>query len=63
MINKSAKYNFLIVSFPSFIFFNTEEKEILHGVSGEFKSGKLVAIIGPSGAGKLTLLNVLAGYT
>ena len=33
---------------------------ILQDVSGYLKQGELVAIIGPSGGGKTTLLNVLA---
>ena len=36
-------------------------KEILRGVSGHFRPGKLTAILGPSGAGKTSLLNILAG--
>jgi len=37
-------------------------KTILKNVSGEFRSGQLHAVMGPSGAGKTSLLNVLAGY-
>ncbi|OMJ29368.1 ABC transporter G family member 7 [Smittium culicis] len=36
-------------------------KHILRNVSGSFKSGEMVAIIGGSGVGKTTLLNVLSG--
>ncbi|KAJ3109362.1 hypothetical protein HK100_003303, partial [Physocladia obscura] len=36
-------------------------KEILKGVSGEIKSGRMTAIMGPSGAGKTTFMNVLMG--
>lgn len=39
-----------------------KEKNILKGVSGEFKSGKFTAILGTSGAGKSTLLSVLTGF-
>ncbi|KAB7501613.1 hypothetical protein Anas_08004 [Armadillidium nasatum] len=38
------------------------EENILNGVSGRFSSGQLSAILGPSGAGKTTLMNILAGY-
>lgn len=36
-------------------------KAVLDKVSGEVKSGTLTAIMGPSGSGKSSLLNVLAG--
>lgn len=38
-----------------------EMKEILHGVSGSVKPGELCCIIGPSGAGKTSLMDTLAG--
>jgi len=34
---------------------------VLQGVSGEFQAGRLCAIMGPSGAGKTTFMNVLCG--
>lgn len=34
---------------------------VLEGVSGEFKAGRMTIILGPSGAGKTTFMNVLAG--
>ena len=37
----------------------SEEKEVLHGISVEFKLGKKYAIVGTSGSGKSTLLNLL----
>ncbi|CAG0897823.1 unnamed protein product [Darwinula stevensoni] len=37
-------------------------KEILKGLDGRMKPGELTAIMGPSGAGKTCLMNVLAGY-
>lgn len=36
--------------------------EILHNVSGQFNAGELTAILGPSGAGKTSLLKILAGF-
>ncbi|XP_065340095.1 ATP-binding cassette sub-family G member 1 [Cloeon dipterum] len=39
-----------------------ETKPVLKGVSGTFKAGELTAIMGPSGAGKTSLLNVLTGF-
>ncbi|EDS38498.1 abc transporter [Culex quinquefasciatus] len=37
-------------------------KQVLDQLSGTFRSGRLAAIIGPSGAGKTSLLNVLGGF-
>ncbi|MGO1591441.1 MAG: ABC transporter ATP-binding protein [Ancrocorticia sp.] len=36
-------------------------KEILHGVSADFESGKIHAILGPNGCGKTTLIRALTG--
>jgi ABC-type multidrug transport system fused ATPase/permease subunit len=36
-------------------------KEILRNVSGKLPPGELTCILGPSGAGKTSLLNILAG--
>ncbi|CAJ1417297.1 unnamed protein product [Effrenium voratum] len=36
-------------------------EQILSGVSGEFRAGRMCAIMGPSGAGKTSLMNVLCG--
>lgn len=41
-------------------------KQVLGGISADFKPGKIYAIVGPNGAGKSTLANVvmgLPGYT
>ncbi|KAI8611099.1 P-loop containing nucleoside triphosphate hydrolase protein [Chytriomyces sp. MP71] len=38
-------------------------KEILQGVTGSIKAGRMTAIMGPSGAGKTTFMNVLMGRT
>lgn len=41
--------------------FGEEGKVVLDGVTGEFLAGRMVAIMGPSGAGKTTFMNVLCG--
>lgn len=38
-----------------------EELQLLHGMSGCFRPGRLTALMGSSGAGKTTLMDVLAG--
>ena len=37
------------------------KKTILNDISGSMKGGEVCALMGPSGAGKTSLLNVLAG--
>lgn len=40
-----------------------EKKQILKSCEGQFAKSKTTAIMGPSGAGKTSLLNILAGRT
>uniref|UniRef100_A0A1B6IJC3 ABC transporter domain-containing protein n=1 Tax=Homalodisca liturata TaxID=320908 RepID=A0A1B6IJC3_9HEMI len=42
--------------------YKVNKKTILDGVSGRFRSGHLSAVMGPSGAGKTSLLNILSGF-
>lgn len=38
-------------------------KSILHGISGNFRGGEVVGIMGPSGSGKSTFLSVVSSVT
>ncbi len=40
----------------------TQEKEVLHGLNLTAESGKMVAIVGPTGAGKTTIINLLMRF-
>lgn len=37
------------------------ENYILHGITGSVNPGEVLALMGPSGGGKTTLLNILSG--
>lgn len=50
------------VDFRNVEFGYTENKTILHGVSLEASAGKTVAIVGPTGAGKTTIINLLMRF-
>lgn len=44
------------------LYVSTENKEILKGVNLEIKKGEVIALLGPNGHGKSTLLNVIMGH-
>jgi ATP-binding cassette subfamily B protein len=51
------------VEFDGVSFGYTPQKQILHEVSVEAAPGKTVAIVGPTGAGKTTIINLLMRFT
>lgn len=50
------------VSFDNVGFGYRDDKILLHGLSAEVKSGQMVAIVGPTGVGKTTLINLLMRF-
>ncbi len=50
------------VCFEDIHFGYTKEKEIIHGFSAEAKPGQKIAIVGPTGAGKTTIVNLLMRF-
>lgn len=50
------------VSFKNVSFGYTKEKEIIHNLSFDALKGKVVAIVGPTGAGKTTIVNLLMRF-
>ena len=50
------------IKFDNVVFEYNEGDEILHGVSFEVKSGESVAIVGRTGSGKTTIINLLARF-
>ncbi len=47
------------ISFENVKFGYLEDEEVLHGISFEVKAGETVAIVGATGAGKSTIINLL----
>ncbi|MBQ6701979.1 MAG: ABC transporter ATP-binding protein [Clostridia bacterium] len=50
------------VDFEKVCFGYTENKQILHNVSVKAEEGKTIAIVGPTGAGKTTIINLLMRF-
>ncbi len=50
------------VRFEGVTFGYTPDKPVLHEISFEAKEGSVVAIVGPTGAGKTTLVNLIARF-
>ncbi len=58
-VNKQVYGN---VSFEDVEFSYTKEKSLLHDLNVQVKSGQMVAIVGPTGVGKTTLINLLMRF-
>ena len=50
------------VRFESIRFGYLPNKEIIHGFSADIKAGEKIAIVGPTGAGKTTIVNLLMRF-
>jgi ATP-binding cassette, subfamily B, bacterial len=50
------------IQFQDISFSYDENKKIFKGINLEIPAGKIVAFVGPSGAGKTTLFNLLQGF-
>lgn len=50
------------VSFTNVKFGYIKERTIIHDLSFEIESGKVIAIVGPTGAGKTTIVNLLMRF-
>lgn len=50
------------VAFEDIRFGYLPDKEIIHGFSADLKKGQKVAIVGPTGAGKTTIVNLLMRF-
>lgn len=59
--NSSKRFIFNKISFKKISFQYTKEKMILDKVDFNIKSGKAIGIVGESGAGKTTFVNILSG--
>ncbi|MEO1485920.1 MAG: ABC transporter ATP-binding protein [Bacteroidota bacterium] len=50
------------IEFDDVRFGYVEDEEVLHGISFEVKAGETVAIVGATGAGKSTIINLLSRF-
>lgn len=63
--DKKEDFNFDFkgnVEFENIKFGYTEDKEVIHGFSAFVKAGSKVALVGPTGAGKTTIVNLLMRF-
>lgn len=57
-----APYGALHIAFESVGFAYEPEAPVLHGIDFEFRRGESIALVGPSGAGKTTIGQLLLGF-
>lgn len=50
------------IDFENVHFSYIKDKEVLHGIDMHAPSGKMIAIVGPTGAGKSTIINLLMRF-
>lgn len=50
------------IAFEKVHFGYTEDEEVLHGISFDVKAGETIAIVGATGAGKSTIINLLSRF-
>ncbi|MDG2381526.1 MAG: ABC transporter ATP-binding protein [Pirellulaceae bacterium] len=50
------------ITFENVHFYYSEQKPVLRGVSFQIQCGETLAIVGPNGCGKSTLVNLLLGF-
>lgn len=60
--NLPVKHSMKPIEFRDIAFSYDENKMIFSNLSLQIPSGKMVALVGPSGAGKTTLFNLLQGF-
>jgi ATP-binding cassette, subfamily B, bacterial MsbA len=52
----------IVLDNVSFAYNDNSDQHVLHGVSLEVKPGEVLALVGPSGAGKTTLVNLIPRF-
>ena len=52
----------IVLDNVSFAYKDNSDQHVLHGVSLEVKPGEVLALVGPSGAGKTTLVNLIPRF-
>lgn len=59
-LRNTCNNNFLSIGFRNAIFSYDEERKVLNGASLNISKGEFIALVGPSGGGKSTILKILS---